>query len=296
MKDLALIVLNYNSEEDCITCITNLLKVGELFEIVVVDNCSPDGSFERLKKKYDVYNNVSVIQTSCNGGYSAGNNFGMKYAIDKFNPTYLGIINPDVIIDNKELIPKLLHFFNLYQDCVVIGGATKDSEGVYDINKAAWNIPTIYELVVDHLLFVKRKKVLNSSPLMDDLLKVDCIAGCFFLTRTEFMKKIGFLDESVFLYNEENILGIKCKLNGVYEAIYTKGFYIHNHVHNKHIDMPFSKKIMATHNSYLSRKILCKMYYSARAVPLLMVAEFLNKIYLCMAFLYGKLHKHLKLQ
>lgn len=288
MLDLTMIVLNYNSEKDTVNCVESLIKLENSFNIVIVDNCSSDDSFFRLNKRYEKFSNVNVIKSECNGGYSAGNNYGMKYAIEKYCAKYLGIINPDVIINDKELIPKLIHYMEIYSDCVVIGGATQDPNGRFDINKAAWNVPTVFELIIDHLLFIKRKKSLNSSYISEHLMKVDCVAGCFFLTKTDFMTNIKFLDESVFLYNEENILGIKCKLYGKYEAIYTKGFYIHNHM-QKHIEMPLKRKVLATKNAYESSKTLIKKYYSIIFVPFLTFAEILNRGYLLLAFFYGKI-------
>lgn len=293
MNDLAMIVLNYNSGQDATICVKKLLKAYESLRIVIVDNCSTDGSYEVLREHFRDAGTVDVIQAPGNAGYSAGNNYGMKYAIGKYGVRYLGIANPDVIIDNPDLLPRMLRFLESHPDCGVIGGATQDPDGVFDIRKAAWNIPTPFRLVTDHLLFVRRKQLPVSTPIEDRFVRVDCIAGCFFLTTTAFMEKIGFLDEGVFLYNEEHILGIKCRRAGAFEALYLDGYYIHNHIHRKNPDVPLKKKIMATHHSYTSRKYLCRQYYSALLIPWLAFAEFLNKGYLFMAYVHGKIKKFL---
>ena len=179
MNDLAMIVLNYNSGQDATICVKKLLKAYESLRIVIVDNCSTDGSYEVLREHFRDAGTVDVIQTPGNAGYSAGNNYGMKYAIGKYGVRYLGIANPDVIIDNPDLLPRMLRFLESHPDCGVIGGATQDPDGVFDIRKAAWNIPTPFRLVTDHLLFVRRKQLPVSTPIEDRFVRVDCIAGCF---------------------------------------------------------------------------------------------------------------------
>ena len=48
--------------------------------VIVVDNASTDGSYEHLKGAFSK-TEVDVIETSVNGGYASGNNFGIRYAI-----------------------------------------------------------------------------------------------------------------------------------------------------------------------------------------------------------------------
>ena len=45
----AIIILNYNSEEDTVRFVNEIKEFESLDKIVVVDNLSPNGDFERLK-------------------------------------------------------------------------------------------------------------------------------------------------------------------------------------------------------------------------------------------------------
>lgn len=289
MNQLGLIVLNYNSAHDTINCVSRLLEIEENYKIIVVDNCSTDDSFQVLKDKFENSKIVDLIKTDANKGYSAGNNFGIKYAIEKYGTIYIGILNPDVVITDKTLINKMINILDRYPKAAIIGGATLNPEGTYDENIAAWNVPTGRELVIDHMLFLNRKKRLLKNEIEKDVYEVGCVLGCFFLSKVDFLNKIGLLDENVFLYNEENILGLKCKQAGYKVLLYAKGFYIHNHCYKKNELLPFKKKVMASHNSYISRRYLCKKYYPAYILPMLDGAETLNKAYLSLAYVKSKI-------
>ena len=51
----------------------------EYIQIVVVDNASPNHSFEKLIYLEKQFLNVKVLQTNKNLGYAKGNNFGLDY-------------------------------------------------------------------------------------------------------------------------------------------------------------------------------------------------------------------------
>ena len=74
-----LIVLNYNDFNTTEKLLNAIKNYDALDKIVVVDNKSPDGSFEKLLKFQS--DKISVIQSPKNGGYSYGNNFGTKYLL-----------------------------------------------------------------------------------------------------------------------------------------------------------------------------------------------------------------------
>ena len=76
-KTNAIILLNYNDYKTVIEYINLIKNYNAIDRIVIVDNCSPDGSYEILKK-YES-DKISVIQTDKNKGYAYGNNYGIHY-------------------------------------------------------------------------------------------------------------------------------------------------------------------------------------------------------------------------
>ena len=79
----AIIVVNFNCEDETKAYVEKISKYNIINRIIVVDNMSTTiGAFDELKKleKIDT-KKIIVIQTEKNGGYSYGNNFGVKYLL-----------------------------------------------------------------------------------------------------------------------------------------------------------------------------------------------------------------------
>lgn len=284
LENISLIILNYNSYKDTCICVDQLISFGAQLHIIIVDNLSSDGSYDKLKRRYQNIN-IDVILSNKNGGYSAGNNIGMKFAIEKYKSEFIGILNPDVLIPDISVIKKIMDALISNKKYVVAGGMIIDKEGSILPNKSAWNIPSKKNIVLNHFILSKRNKKSPYNMVSNNIAEVDCVAGCFFLAKSDFMKKIGFLDEGVFLYNEENLLGIKVKREGFCEIVVTDQYYYHNHHKINNTNMNFKKKVNATHKSYLSRQYLCKKYYPKVLLFFLLIIEMINKLYLSLCYL-----------
>ena len=80
---VGIVILNYNSWADTVACVDSIHEAEKKleFRIYLVDNCSPvrpeTGVLESLDKK-----GVIFIQNERNAGYSAGNNIGIKRALE----------------------------------------------------------------------------------------------------------------------------------------------------------------------------------------------------------------------
>ena len=97
----AVIILNYNSKKDTIKYVNEIKEYQCLNTIIVVDNNSSNfGEFEELKQLEA--DNIFVIKSDRNGGYSYGNNFGLKFLENlKDNYDYVVISNPDVEVKEE---------------------------------------------------------------------------------------------------------------------------------------------------------------------------------------------------
>ena len=97
----AIIILNYNSKNDTIRYVNEIKNYNVLNTIIVVDNNSSAlNEFEELEKlKSD---NIYVIKSDKNGGYSYGNNFGLKFLENmKEKYDFVVISNPDVEVKEE---------------------------------------------------------------------------------------------------------------------------------------------------------------------------------------------------
>jgi len=102
---LILNYIDYNLTIDAINSIQNKIVNPKDYGILIVDNASPNDSYNVLKKIFKGYANIIVIKKPGNLGYARGNNFGLRYIEKKFPETkYVAIMNPDVrFFDNTNL-------------------------------------------------------------------------------------------------------------------------------------------------------------------------------------------------
>lgn len=235
LSSLAILILNYENYGLTIECVTKLISYNLNYNIVIIDNCSKNNSYNILKDKFSNHNNVFIIKTDRNGGYSYGNNFGIKFILNKiYKIDYICIMNPDVIIDYANIFSNLIVKI---EDRNEIAGITAMSvtNGNLDFNAIGWKIPNTFNLInINLLLFSKIKNTIAYKRLrMDNLEKslgyIDVIPGSFYIMKRNKFEEVCFLDENVFLYYEENILGLKIKEINSKFVVSINDYYLHNH-------------------------------------------------------------------
>ena len=106
MNMVSIIIPNYNLGDLLYNCIDSIYKNISIkdFEIIVVDNGSTDNSINRVKSNFQ---NVEIISSNSNLGYSGGCNLGATHASGK----YLLFLNNDTEHSN-EWIEKLVYFLD----------------------------------------------------------------------------------------------------------------------------------------------------------------------------------------
>ena len=108
---ISFVILNYKSTKDTIECIESIKKLDGEYSIVVVDNNTLEKDEIKLIKKYT----KDLILLDENLGFAKGNNIGCKYAIEKYKPDYLCVINSDIVINQKEFIKNIDSLYKKYK-------------------------------------------------------------------------------------------------------------------------------------------------------------------------------------
>ncbi len=227
---IAIIILNYNNSTDCCKCIGYLQhQQGIEQEIVVVDNCSREddrNAVETLCKEQ----NCTFIANSENRGYNAGNNAGLRYAVEK-GYEYALIANPDMEFPQKDYLYRLAEKLQNDTDIVVCGSDIIGADGIHQSpmgKEGNWR--NSFGWIKDIL---RRKKQGEAYDFIDNYKESHyChkVSGCCFMIKTAFLEQINFFDEKVFLYCEEAILSRQVEIAGKKMYYLASAQAVHRHV------------------------------------------------------------------
>lgn len=203
-----MIIVNYNDAVTTKKLIDNVKNYKCLDRIVIVDNNSTDNSKELLKKL--VGKKVVLLESPENKGYSGALNIGCHYLIDLYNDCNIIISNSDIIIDSENDLITLLSY--LKGNNVVVGPTIIQNN---TLNRG-WKIPSPWEDIILNIPYFGKKYqdkhlAYQDSYHQKNISKVESVSGCFFLISSKHLKDINYFDEGVFLYYEENILGVKTR-------------------------------------------------------------------------------------
>lgn len=222
-----IVIVNYNDYESTFKLVENIKKYKIIEKIVIVDNNSREEEKEKLRTIK--HKKVKIIENSENKGYSYAINIGAKYLISLYGKCNIIVSNSDVIIKEEKHIKELLKTL-LNKDVAV------SSPVIFENGKLnrGWKLTTPKQDVLMMLpkiysFFEKKYRYYKEEHYMEKTSIVDVVSGCFFLIKSTVLEEIGFLDENVFLYYEENILAKKLKKLKLKSVINNEVVIIHNH-------------------------------------------------------------------
>lgn len=215
---IGIIILNYKTPNDVLSCVSSVRETTrEPYRIYVVDNHSPDGSFETLSTAFADVSDVIVLESGKNGGFSFGNNFGFRRAVSDGCDLLLST-NADVLF-TPDAIDRLAARLREEPDCAVAGPLVLFSDGTVQRYTRGILTARVFLARRRGLAFLSPKRAVRVYEYADvDYRKkfypTGMVSGCCFMIRADVLDEIGYLDEYPFLYHEEDILGAKLRLIG----------------------------------------------------------------------------------
>ena len=227
MSRCCCLILNYNDSETTNKLINYIHDYQNVDEILVVDNCSTDNSVQNLKNIES--DKVHIISCLHNGGYGAGNNYGVKYAHMELNCDYVIISNPDVLF-SEHLIGKVIAAMEENLDCAAIAAIQYNIENK-KINDVAWKIPSAfrYAFTFSRIGTKFARTMYEPEYYSDSIVCVDCVPGAMLTVDAKKFIEIQGYDERMFLYCEEDTLGYKIRKSGYKTLLLSDEQYIHEH-------------------------------------------------------------------
>jgi GT2 family glycosyltransferase len=228
MIKIVAVILNYNSSKDCEKCIKYLVQQDyENLQILVVDNNSTyKDEINFLSKICNQYKAELVLSTD-NKGFSAGNNIGLKRAVE-LGADWCLIINPDVEIRDKCYVSYMSQQFEKWPLSVVSASNVILPDGSRQNPQRELGFWEEFLWPIQSLR-AKFSENFNWYVMPDNTGYCEKLCGCCFFIKCDFLLDIGFLDENVFMYSEEAILSKKVLHVGGKELYIKEATAYHEH-------------------------------------------------------------------
>ena len=211
-KDLTIIFVSYYSKK---LIEKPLQKINNDIQVLVVENSADLTVKQDLESKYP---NVKVIIPKENTGNGGGINIGLNLV----NTKYAFYLDIDTVPDDTT-IPQLYAYANKIKNFSILGPSVNG--------------------------FQYKEEFYNKKNTTDKVHSMNFMTGCALFFNMEVIKKIGFFDQNIFLYYEENDLYLRCLRQN--KPIYLIDDAKIDHLGNSSSDKKFKHEIEVNRNWHL---------------------------------------------
>lgn len=189
---ISFVTICYNGYKDTCELIESLHKqiTSVPYEIIVVDNASKVNEAEKLQNQYPT---IHAIRSEDNGGFSAGNNIGIREAQGE----YIFLINNDTYIEEDNLLA-LIERIESKPEIGAVSPKIKFAFPPQNIQYAGYTKLSPITLRNEPIGFGDSDK-----PKYDIATQQWYLHGAALLLKKEVINKVGEMPELFFLYYEE---------------------------------------------------------------------------------------------
>lgn len=181
---ICVLILNLNGKQHLEYCLPSVVRTEyPNLELVLVDNNSTDDSVSFTRANFP---QVTVLQNPTNLGWAAGNNAGIRYALEH-GADYIVLLNNDIEVDERWLREAV----RVAEQRPRVGLIGFDTVGEYKNNEDPER---------------RRFNELRAAWRELQVKPADHITGCALFVRAEVFRNVGLIDESYFAYGEEDDL------------------------------------------------------------------------------------------
>lgn len=218
MRKVSLITLCYNQCQNATKpMLESLYKFTnqDLFELIIINNASTDGTKEFLEEFSKNYDNITIINNDENYGFAKGMNQGLKTAKGDF----IFLLNNDLLF-TPNWLEKFVEILDKNKEIGLISCKTNYCGEDFQLIKNADKINK------ENYLEKIKPTEKNRFEIIET---IRVVFFCIGLTRKSF-EKIGYLDEKFGLaWYEDDDYTIRTLYSGLKIAIAQDIFIYHNH-------------------------------------------------------------------
>lgn len=200
--DISVIIVSYETRDLTDACVASVKRHagGLRVEIIVVDNCSTDGTAAALRAAHP---DIAVISSPVNGGFAYGNALGLAVA----RGAMILVLNPDTEL-RPDTLERAVAALRADPRLGVVGALVELPDGT--IQNSTIRFPSLRALAFNVALPARLQRRLpwagdqryasldRSRPQ-----RLDAVSGCFMLVKREVVDSVGGFDTRFFIYGEE---------------------------------------------------------------------------------------------
>lgn len=224
--ELSIICVNWNSLDYLLEAVGSIYEntQGISFEIIIVDNASPEGGVDTVSEKFPA---VKIVKSDKNIGFAGANNLGFRQSSGR----YVLLLNPDTKLIGPAITIMLDQIKSL-PDAGIVGCKLLNS----DLSTSTTSIQK-FPTILNQLLSAEPLRVRFPSCSLWDLgplfsessaaVQVDVIPGACMMLKRGVFEQAGLLTEDYFMYAEDIDLNYKIRKLGFSSYYVSEAKIIH---------------------------------------------------------------------
>ena len=195
---ISVIVVSFNTREHLRRCLSTLFEHqgSSAFEVIVVDNASPDDSAAMVAIEFPV---VQLVRNPTNSGFAVAANQGMRRA----RGDVIVLLNPDSEL-RSDAFSAPADFLRSNRDVGALGIKVLDPDGTLQLSvrrfpgleAALFNRYSLFTRLFPNNRFSRRYLMTDWDH--DSLSDVDWVSGACLMTTRATLDRVGDLDEGYF--------------------------------------------------------------------------------------------------
>ena len=208
--DLSIAVVSWNTKDLLTQCLEAVYATlhDVTFEVLVIDNASADGSTRAVRERFP---QVKLIENRVNLGFAYANNQAIAVSQGRF----ILLLNSDTIVQPNALA-SMVSFMQSRPEAGIVGPLVLNVDGtpqrcygafpdIFSESIYAWGLDSRWPL---------SRWFGASSGFLTNGTETGWVLGAALMIRREALEKVGFLDDSYFMYSEEIDLAYRVRKAG----------------------------------------------------------------------------------
>ncbi len=281
---IGIVILNYRNWEDTKRCVESIFRnpPKDVYKIILVDNASnrePDFELSSFLEAYQIV----FVRNARNLGYNAGNNVGIRLALE-LGCSHILLSNNDVCYLPRS-IQTMSDYLSGHSKAGIVGPKILDRNGQVQKSNLCRKTGMKEKYMVRtraNILFRRQcRTYFGCDRDYEQIYRVYAVLGCCFMMSGRCAQAIMPLDEHPFLYEEELILGIRMEEQG-FATVYHPGAVV-RHLHG---GSTRQQKAFAFAHNVRSEIYYCRKYLHAAKWQIYPLYLYRVLLYLARCFRY----------